>query len=85
MRDVELVRSQVEKPTLRDTERAFTRDERDHLVAYAYSLAEDERLNPRSARKRWATADLLALLAGTGLRINEARMLRWDDVDLATA
>lgn len=84
MRDVETVRSQTPRETERDTERAFTREQRDHVVAYALELAQDDQANPRTIRKRWATADLLAFLAGTGVRINEARALRWADVDLST-
>lgn len=83
MRDVEPVRSQVPRETDRDTERAFTRSERDRVVAYTLALAEDEGGNPRTARKRWAVADLVAFLAGTGVRISEARALRWTEVDLA--
>ncbi len=83
MRDVETVRSQAPKESARDTSRAFTREERDHVVSYALALASDTQANPRTERKRWAVADLLAFLAGTGVRINEARLLRWEDVDLA--
>lgn len=36
----------------------------------------------RSMRTRETVADLIAFLAGTGVRISEARMLRWADVDL---
>jgi integrase len=39
-------------------------------------------LNPRTRRKRRATADLIAFLAGTGARIDEARRVRWQDVNL---
>ena len=69
-------------PSLRDTTRAFTRSERDALVSHGYGLAEDGTGRPTSARKRLATADLLAFLAGTGVRISEARSLRWEHVDL---
>ena len=82
MRDVKLVKARVPKQTARDTSRAFTRAERDEVVAYAYLLAENESGNPRTLRKRWAVADLIAFLAGTGVRINEARTLRWEDIDL---
>jgi len=66
----------------RDTTRAFTRDEREAVMAYADKLARDEAVNPRTRRKRETVADLVAFMAGTGVRINEARNLRWDDMDL---
>lgn len=57
----------------RDTRRAFTRAERDGLVAFARSDA-------------WAqgrdVADLVAFLAALGPRIAEALAVTWDDVDL---
>jgi integrase len=60
--------------TDRDTERAFTREERDAVVAFADS-------DPK-ARSR-DLGDLLAFLAGTGARIGEACGLRWSALDLA--
>ena len=39
-------------------------------------------MNARTRRKRRATADLIAFLAGTGARIDEARRVRWQDVNL---
>jgi integrase len=60
--------------TDRDTERAFTRDERDAVVAFADT-------DPK-ARSR-DLGDLLAFLAGTGARIGEACGLRWSALDLA--
>jgi hypothetical protein len=63
MRDVKLVKARVPKQTARDTSRAFTRAERDEVVAYAYLLAENESGNPRTLRKRWAVADLIAFPA----------------------
>ena len=36
----------------------------------------------RDRSKRRATADLIAFLAGTGARIDEARRVRWQDVNL---
>jgi integrase len=82
MREVERVAPRTPKPTERDTSRAFTRDERDHAVSFAYALAAADGLNPRTQRKRYAVADLIAFLAGTGARINEARTLRWEHVGL---
>lgn len=66
----------------RDTERALTREERDELIEIAYNAADAEGIDPRTSRKLRAAADLLALMAGTGLRISEARTLRWESVDL---
>lgn len=58
----------------RDTERAFTRKQRDAIVALA--LYDD--------RARTAdVADLIALLSVTGARISEALALTWDDIDLS--
>ena len=44
--------------------------------------AQGDRGSSRSVRTRETVADLIAFLAGTGVRISEARTLRWDDVDL---
>ena len=66
----------------RDTTRAFSREERDAIVAFADGLANEANLNPRTQRKRESVADVLAFLSGTGVRIAEARQLRWADVDL---
>lgn len=75
-------------------DRAFTREERDAVVHHADVLAglveggEGEAAPPgdsRTMRKRVATADLVAVLAGTGVRISEARSIRWEDVDLDAA
>lgn len=68
----------------RDTSRALTRDERDRIIEHADERAA-EAVHPRTARKRQAAADLLALMAGTGVRIGEARTLRWEHVDLTAA
>ena len=66
---------------VRDTERAFTRAERDAVLAYADAQAEAAQWE-RSRRKAQAAADLMHFLAGTGVRISEARCLRWEQVDL---
>ncbi|GAB6987925.1 tyrosine-type recombinase/integrase [Nocardioides pyridinolyticus] len=84
MRQVRAIRSQTPKDDGRDRTRAFTRDERDAVIAYADADAAALDLNPRSVRKRQATADLVAFLAGTGARIEEARSVRWDDYDPGT-
>jgi hypothetical protein len=54
----------------------MTRLERDPVVQETYEAAEKPGLNPRTRRKRAATADLMAFLAGTGVRTDEARRLR---------
>lgn len=41
-----------------------------------------DRGTTRTIRTRQTVADLIAFLAGTGVRISEARMLRWNDLDL---
>lgn len=68
--------------TGRDRKRAFTRAERDQLLAKADDLAE-QATNPRTLRKWRLTADVSAVMAGTGCRIGEARLITWDDLDLA--
>lgn len=85
MRQVGTVKARQAKMSPRDLTRAFTREERDHVVAHADKLAKDERadLNPRTRRKRETVADLIAVMAGTGLRIDEARSLLWEHVDLS--
>lgn len=89
LREVGRVQAQAPKPVKRssgqprDTDRAFTRAERDSVVAHADALAGATGLNPRTRRKREAVADLIGFLSGTGVRIAEARHLIWTDVDLA--
>jgi integrase len=82
MRQVRAVKAQNVKETERDTDRAFTREERDGVIAHADALAETPAGRPQTARKWQTTADLIAFMAGTGVRIAEARALRWEDVDL---
>lgn len=41
-----------------------------------------DRGTSRTLRTRQTVAGLIAFLAGTGVRISEARMLRWEDLDL---
>jgi integrase len=85
MLQVRPVKSENGKPrTERDHERALTREERDKIVATAYERAERPNLNPRSTRKAWATADLIAFMAATGARIDEARSVAWDDLNVKT-
>lgn len=82
VRQVGVVKSLTTRKDERDRQRAMTRNERDHSISYAYERAADDDLNPRSKRKRETTADLVAFLAGTGVRIDEARSLLWNDLDL---
>ena len=63
--------------------RAFTRDERDTLLAHADALAADTDRIARTRRKLQTAADLFAFLAGTGVRIGEARHLQWQHLNLA--
>ncbi len=84
MRQVRAVKSQNPKVEVRDRTRAFTREERDHVVAYADQAAARLDLNPRSVRRRETAADLIGFLAGTGARIDEGRSMRWEDYDPTT-
>ena len=77
------VSTSAPKPSVRDRKRAFTRSERAKVIEHADSLARTA-TNPRTQRKWAATADLMAFMAGTGARINEARLLLWEDADLET-
>jgi integrase len=63
----------LERETERDTGRAFTRSERDRVIEFADT---DEQAVSRDM------GDLLAFLAGTGVRIGEACAVRWDELDL---
>jgi integrase len=66
----------------RDTKRALSDEERVALLAYADAQAAEAALPPQTRRKRQAVADLLAFMAGTGVRITEARTLRCDHVEV---
>lgn len=66
----------------RDTTRALTREERAALLAYADERAAEEPALPQTRRKRQTAADLVAFMMGTGVRVTEARSLRWEDVEL---
>jgi integrase len=81
-RQVRTVTSTAAKSKERDHTRAMTRTERDHVIEATLVAAREPGLNPRTRRKRRATADLIAFLAGTGARIDEARRVRWQDVKL---
>jgi integrase len=81
-RQVRTVTSTAAKSKERDHTRAMTRSERDHVIEATLLAAREPGLNPRTRRKRRATADLIAFLAGTGARIDEARHVRWQDINL---
>jgi integrase len=81
-RQVRTVTSTAAKSTVRDHTRAMTRSERDQVIHATLLAAREPGLNPRTRRKRRATADLIAFLAGTGARIDEARRVRWQDINL---
>jgi integrase len=81
-RQVRTVTSTAAKSKVRDHTRAMTRSERDNIIAATLLAAREPGLNPRTRRKRRATADLIAFLAGTGARIDEARRVRWQDINL---
>jgi integrase len=57
----------------RDRQRAYTREEREALLAFADA-------DPTARRRD--LPDLLAFMAGTGARIGEACGVRWSDLDL---
>ena len=59
--------------TVRDISRAFTRAERDAVIALAKTHKPTEHLD---------VADFVAFMAGLGVRIGEARNQLWSDVDL---
>ncbi len=68
----------------RDHQRAFTRAERDDVLRALYQRAGLPAI-PRTMNTRRTTADLVAFMAGTGCRIDEARRLRWEHVSLTKA
>lgn len=79
---VKRVTAKDPKPTKRDTRRSFTKEQRADVLAYADGLAGVDVLDPRTRRKRETTADLVAFMSGTGVRVSEARALRWEHLDL---
>ena len=66
----------------RDTGRAFTEDELRAVIDCARQQARADTMNPRTLRMWQAVADMIEFMAGTGVRIGEARALRWRDLDL---
>lgn len=83
LRSIRPVKSETPHRSKRDHSRALTAVERGALIDYADKLAVQESIDPRSMRKREASADLVAFMMGTGARIGEARGLRWEHMDLA--
>lgn len=78
------VRASEERADKRDHRRSLTPEERGRVIETADALAGAYGADPRTARKWAMVADLLAFLAGTGVRIGEARALRWEHVNLTT-
>lgn len=84
VKSVEMQRSSAPKrESDLDHKRSFTREQRDYAIAWADAQVRLPAYNARTTRARQAAADLVAVLAGLGLRIDEARGLRWENVDLA--
>jgi len=81
-RSVRPARSAKVRQAQRDTGRAFTEEELRAVIDFARSYARADATIPRSLRRRQAVADMIEFMAGTGVRIGEARALRWKDVDL---
>jgi integrase len=82
VRQVEPIKAIGAKESRRDHTRAFTLAQRDWVIDFADQRAGEADLNPRTMAKRRQTADFVAFLAGTGVRIAEARALRWEDLSL---
>ena len=80
------VKAEVLKESNRDYRRAFTRAERDDVIAYADRLIVAAQIrNTRTRMKARATADLIAFMAGTGVRVTEARTVSWETYNPETA
>lgn len=73
MREVRPTKANLTAVGIRDTSRALTRGERDHLIAFAEMDDSANRLD---------LVDLVRFMAGTGVRIGEALSQSWSDVDL---
>lgn len=76
------IKASTPRPSKHQTRRSLTVEEQTQVIAFADTRAAEPDLNPRTRRKRQASADLIAYMFGTGTRINEARTLRWEHVDL---
>lgn len=78
MKTIGPVKAEVVKESQRDFTRAFTRSERDEVIAYADELVKEAQIrNTRTRLKARAAADLTAFMAGTGVRVTEARSIDW--------
>jgi integrase len=73
LRDVRHVKAKTPRGTKRDTTRALTREERDHLIKVADANELATHLD---------VADIVAYMAGVGCRISEALGQQWADIDL---
>ncbi|WP_311209503.1 MULTISPECIES: site-specific integrase [unclassified Aeromicrobium] len=76
------IKASTPRPSKHQTRRSLTVEEQAQVVAFSDARAAEPDLNPRTQRKLQASADLIAYMFGTGTRINEARTLRWEHVDL---
>ena len=81
-RSVRPARSTGAHQVQRDTGRAFTEEELREVIDCARAQARADAMIARSLRMRQAAADMIEFMAGTGVRIGEARALRWNDIDL---
>ena len=82
LRSVRKVSAAVPKDNPHDHARAFTREERDAVLAKAYEMYEaTEYQNGRTRRKARVSADLLSFMAGTAARVAEARAVEWATYD----
>jgi len=82
-KSVGVVKATTPKQSKRDKRRSLTADQRGDVIEAADARAAAAR-DPRSVRKWQTVADLVAFLAGTGVRISEARLLRWESLNLET-
>lgn len=66
----------------KELRRALTREERDAIRDFADEFAREEGIPERTRLARQALADQVAILCGTGMRINESRTMVWDNVHI---
>lgn len=74
MREARPAKSVIVKETQRDTTRALSRSERDHLLSVADTYER---------AVHYDVADIVWFLAGTGARISESLGVLWSHVDLS--
>lgn len=72
LRDASMLRAVKPKSTLVPLEQ----------IGHWWSVLQAQRADPSQTRTSLTAADLVALLALTGLRIGEARSLKWSQIDL---